>query len=290
MSRILSSYVFILIILFTISNISTTQEGNLLNDLSSTVVYLLQEDVDIIRINNEMYEIWLKVIDGKKPDSTNIKPYIKPFSGTGFFIYNNKNDLYLVTAAHVAQNISNNSWVILKGPSDVPIKLKLVDIVGSKNISWVIHPTADIAVVKLRPSEKINNNYLQQRFLPLELCLKELVSPPRDVQLTIMGFPLGLGVDKNFSPLTLHTKASSGLVEMNRFDTGIKSTFFLCEDPSLGGYSGAPCFDTSIYTIGSMTTTGGGMKIYGLIHGTISQGGGLTAVVPIKYLFDILQK
>lgn len=259
------------------------------DDLASVVVYLVQEKVEIVEKNNEYFELWLKKPDGKNPDSSNCYPKTSLNTGTGFFLAVNT-DMYLVTASHVAQHLTTSSYAILRGTNDEPVRLNLTDIIGAAELDWKISAEADVAVHKLRPSNGILT-YLKKRFLPSYLLVDSLYAPTRDTPLTIVGFPLGLGIDGYFSPLTLQTRSSSGLIRLPRFDNSVLSTFFICEDPSIGGYSGAPCFDTSIYKLGGMTTTGDGTKLYGLIHGTISDrtGGKLTAVTPIRYVLDLVE-
>lgn len=66
---------------------------------------------------------------------------------------------------------------------------------------------------------------------------------------------------------------------------------FLClESPSVGGYSGGPIFDLGYQIVGAMTTTKDKTRLYGIMHGTISDntGGKIAAVTPIIYLKDLI--
>ena len=104
-----------------------------------------------------------------------------------------------------------------------------------------------------------------------------------------MGYPLGLGTDGYMSPLSLESKASSGYLTLSRFDTQTTCTFFMLQDPSIGGYSGGPVYDISIYQMGGFMSTGSGTILHGFIHGTIGDntGGKLAAVTPAFYFHDV---
>lgn len=99
-------------------------------------------------------------------------------------------------------------------------------------------------------------------------------------------------VDGHVSPLTFESKASSGFITLARADTKKPCTFFILENPSIGGYSGCAIYDTSIYKHGTSVTTGGGTICYGFMHGTIfdDTGGKLAMVTPSHYLFDFFDK
>lgn len=255
------------------------------DDLASVVVFLVQERIETVKEGNEEFEVWLS-----KPGSGKYAPKLQRVTGTALFIADEQR-LFLVTASHVARQMSGSALAILRGLKDEPIKLKLTDLSGSAPYAWKYHPEADVAVLNLQPSQMVIQSYLQKRFLPTYILEDSLKAPARDLPLTVIGFPLGLGTEEHFSPLTLQTRSSSGLLRLSRFDNGVLSTFFICENPSIGGYSGAPCFDISIYKLGAMTTTGEGTKCYGLMHGTISDqtGGKLAAVVPSKFILDIIK-
>lgn len=208
--------------------------------------------------------------------------------GTGSFIVNG-NDIYIVTATHVSKNMDKTAYIILQGTNNFPVKIELSKLANP--IEWEDHPEADLSVLKLNPEPSILKNHLQDRFIPYEMVDTSKNAIPRDTQLTIIGFPLGLGATGHFSPLTYRTFPSSGLITLNRADTKTSQTFIILENPSIGGYSGGPVYDLSIIKSGNITMTGGGTKLHGFIHGTISDetGGKLTAITPAYYLKDLIK-
>jgi hypothetical protein len=222
----------------------------------------------------------------------NLRKQITPTkteTGTGSF-FQTKTDLYILTASHVAKVMDKDAVLIISDINSKPLVFKLSDITDS--VKWINHPIADMAILQLALSASQLNNYFQGRFLSLELINREKKAIPRNIQLTTIGFPLGLGASEYFSPLTFRTFASSGLITLNRFDTNTPQTFFILENPSIGGYSGGAVYDLSIYDQGNIKTTGGGTKMYGIMHGTISDatGGKLAAVTPTFYLFDLIEE
>ncbi len=278
--------IFILSV-FNINPVLSAQVYSL-DELSIAVVLLYREDVKTVNQDGVEHEVWLKAPDKDMPEPLKAKR-----SGTGYFIVKN-NQMYLVTAAHVALIMAPNNKAVLRGKEDTPITLSLSELSGYKDkLSWSFHEVADIAVLPLNPTKEIIQQHLTNRFLPFEVLVPDLRTPERETPLTVVGFPKGLGVEGHFSPLTLQSYASSGLLSMKRFDTHKISTLFLLQDPSVGGYSGAPVFDLGRYKWGgAIATTGTGTLCFGIMHGTISDdtGGKLSAVTPSKFIIETLEK
>lgn len=209
-------------------------------------------------------------------------------TGTGSFITKD-NKMYIVTATHVAKNMDSLAYVIIEDKKSLPVRLKLKEL--APNIKWKNHPIADLSILELNPKKEIIDKYLQKRFIPFDIIDLSQVAMPRNTQLTIIGFPLGLGANGHFSPLTYRSYPSSSLITFNRADTNTPQTFIILENPSIGGYSGGPVYDLSIVQAGNVTMRGNGTKLHGFIHGTISDttGGKLTAMVPAYYIKDLIK-
>lgn len=210
--------------------------------------------------------------------------------GTGTFI-SNGGKLAIITASHIAEYTNDNAEFIISDEYNKPIILNASQFnINGIQEEWIHHREADISICEIKPQREIIEKFMTERFLPLQLLSSERKPPSRDTTLTTLGFPLTLGSKGYFSPLTFESKASSGLLTMPRFDNHQLSTFFVLQDPAIGGYSGGPVFDLSIYKMGCVTTTGEGTKCYGIIHGTLSDntGGKLAAVTPSYNLFDLI--
>ena len=274
------------VVLFTLlAAQATAAQTWTIAQLSVAVVYLHRSETAQILDDGVMKEVWLK-----GPRDKNPQPRLLTQSGTGFLV-KDATRLYLVTAAHVAKAMGPGSLVTLAGPKDTPETIALDDLSGGPRPIWVQHESADVAVLVLKPSQQTVQRYLQGRFLPFEVFGPADAPPPRETQLTVIGFPKGLGVKGHFSPLTLQTLPASGFLSMKRFDVPIDTEFFMLQNPSTGGYSGAPVIDVSRYVMGAVTTTGEGTRLYGLVHGTISDdtGGKLAAVVPARFIVETLR-
>ena len=128
-------------------------------------------------------------------------------------------------------------------PFSFPVKSMLQK---SAVLTWVTHPHADVAVIQIDPTPQFFKDHLVGHFMPSSWLDGTKEAPLRAITLTVLGFPLRLGVAKYFSPISRETKAASGLLELPRFDTKVMSTFFITQDPSVGGFSGAPVFDTRL--------------------------------------------
>lgn len=279
-------YILLIFFISSLKPILAAQKFTI-DELSIAVVFLYRNEVETIKKKDGVvYEIWLRKQGKEKP-----KASIKRQSGTGFFIAKGKS-MFLVTASHVAKVLTPADKAVLRYRKDKPISLSLNILSGSKKkLQWSFHKKADIAVLTLHPTQEVYTKYLTNRFLPFEILIQEEKSSEREIPLTVIGFPRGLGVKDHFSPLTLQSYSSSGLLKMRRFDTYQMATFFLLQDPSIGGYSGAPVFDLGYYKLGSMTSTSGkGTLCYGLIHGTISDdtGGKLAAVIPSTFIVELI--
>ena len=205
--------------------------------------------------------------------------------GTGIFIEKD-NKAYLVTAEHVASETNVNSYIIYCDAVSNPLKRNLV--VLNANLSWKHHLIADISCLEIDIS--CNFDMLNGRCYPYSQIEFNTNIITRDEEITCVGFPNGLGVNGKFTPFTFRSFFSSNLVTFPRFDTKKPCNFLCLEHPSVGGYSGGPVFDLGYRIVGAMKTTTSDTRLYGLMHGTLSDntGGKIAAVTPIVYLKDII--
>ena len=207
--------------------------------------------------------------------------------GTAIFIEKN-NEPYLLTAAHVVKNLNYKTYVILSDSKGVPTKVDLNVLLGGSKFD--IHSEADLAKAKIVLT-KDNALYMENRCFPYSQI--DLTENPisKDIELTTIGFPLGLGsTGAKFSPLTYRTYVAAPLITLPRFDNKIPSDFIILELPFTGGYSGGPMFDLGYLISGAMTTTKEKTVLHGIVHGTIPDATGvkLAAITPCKYLSNWL--
>lgn len=217
--------------------------------------------------------------------------------GTGFLVQL-PGGLYLVTAEHVVSGLVADQKVTYGAEGDVVRTVDLRDLSGGKPPAWVLHGGADVAVLSLAGPPEVMK-VLSARALQPPHLINKLEAPSRERTLTTLGFPLGLGgialgPDGRISPLSRESHAASGLLTLARFDTKKPSTFFVLDNPSIGGFSGAPVFMLSgtVVSQGGIGFTPPVSFCMGLVHGTIgdSTGGKMAAVVPVVFITETLEK
>jgi hypothetical protein len=157
----------------------------------------------------------------------------------------------------------------------------------------------DVAVTLIHPKQNVLAK-LGGHFLARTMLSSENTAPSRERPLTTLGFPLALGVQEHFSPITRDSSPASGLITLPRFDTHTPATFYLLENASIAGFSGAPVFlipKPFATNSGSLAfpRTGSGsstLTCVGIVHGTISDetGGKMAAVTPSKYILETIDK
>lgn len=231
--------------------------------------------------------VFLRVPSDKKPGEIEI--------GSGFLVnFNNK--LFLTTAAHVAGLMSAKSSITLGIENDAAMTIALSDLTGG-DPKWVLHPVADVGVLLLHPAAKIES-ILTGRALPSSIFITKLEAPARDRPLTIVGFPLGLGVlytgpGAKISSIQKESKAASGLLTLPRSDTKKPTEFFVLDSPSVGGFSGAPVFVLpAAFSKGSGIAFSSTTLFVGLVHGTLSDstGGKFAVVVPSAFVTQTIDR
>jgi S1-C subfamily serine protease len=203
--------------------------------------------------------------------------------GTAIFIEKN-NEPYLLTAEHVVKNINPQTYAVLSDENGVPTKVMLNVLLGEATFTY--HGQADLAKAKIVVTPA-NSALLQGHCFPYNQIDISTNPISKDIELTTIGFPLGLGaVGAKFSPLSYRTYAAAPSITLPRSDKQVQCDFIILELPSVGGYSGGPLFDLGYVISGLMTQTKEKTILHGLVHGTISDptGGKLAAITPCKYL------
>lgn len=217
--------------------------------------------------------------------------------GTGFLILA-PDTLYLVTCEHVATAIGSDPSLTFGGANDVAQTYALRALGGTSPVRWIHHGTADVSAMEIS-GDPAAMEVLKPRALSLGHIFSNFDAPSRERPLTTFGFPLGLGAVKErsgdrVSPLAMESRAASGLMTMKRFDRVIPQVVFILQNPSIGGYSGAP-----VFKLPSTFSAGGAIAfskpdghVMGLVHGTLSDatGGKLAAVVPVAYVTELLER
>lgn len=277
-------HVAILLFLWSTQLYSQTNESPI-KSVSYSVAFLNDIRIETLKADGKTYEIWLK-----EPGSNFAKPKSYGITGTAFFV-SDTISLYIVTAEHVAKEMTPNSDIVINGESDKPMVYKLRDLAFRKDsLKWTSNSYADVATLLLDNNSKI---FQHPYFVPIPIDIIESERVPiREREVTTVGFPLGLGYEKHFSPISKVSKPSSGLIELPRFDNGVISTFFLLDDPSISGFSGSPVFELPTQLVaGKEPVFVNVYRLMGLVHGSIADktGGGFAAIVPSRYIIETLK-
>ena len=194
----------------------------------------------------------------------------------------------MVTATHVKNDVDSSTIIVFgdinnKSYTDALSSIKIGD--------WISHRVADLSIIELDINKL--SKYYSGRFLPSNEVLGDF-SVSRDVELTVTGFPRGLGTaltgSAHFSPFTFRSFPSSNILTLNRADTNTPCEFYCLENPSMVGYSGGPVFDLGYLKTPLMQQNYGSTLIKGFVHGTMSDntGGKIALITPAKYLLDLL--
>lgn len=227
---------------------------------------------------DDTFRYVFQLITRQSPDITNV--------GTGIFI-NHNDKHYLITASHVAKETTAQTIIAFGDDKNNCIKFLLSDF--NSSLKWQHHQIADISALKIVITDKIKWQ-LNNRFFPFDHVNITSNVISRDAELTVVGFPNGLGIHGKYSPFTFRSYASSAFVTLQRADTKSDSIFFCLENPSVGGYSGGPIFDLAYVIVGGGLMTKDKTMLHGIMHGTIfdNTGGKIAMVTPSFYLKDIL--
>jgi hypothetical protein len=214
------------------------------------------------------------------------------YVGTAFAA-NLNGRVFLVTAEHVTKELKGEASLTYGAQGDKAATVALAELVSK----WALHGEADVAVAEVPAAHPVTMLLKERALLP-QVFISKLEAPARERPLTTFGYPLGLGAllvgpDKRISPITRESRPASGLLTLKRFDTKQPTVMFLLDNPSIGGFSGAPVMLLpSAYSKGPALVFGGGSFCMGIVHGTIydNTGGKMAAVVPVSYVVETLKK
>lgn len=274
--------VTLLIVLF--STISLCQT---VDEMAKTVVYLSNKTKKMERIDGKIVEIWKK-----DPINGRLEPIYDNKTGTGFIIKHNNRD-YLVTAKHAADFLDSTAVIILNNLNNEKITIKfqlLSRALIIKNAKWFKHPQADIAIHAMAYPEKVD---------ALAVRTTDISKEDRELKLLsnvyILGFPFGLGLHNNISPIAKQAQIASNITSINNSNLNPNLKFYLLDQAIAQGYSGSPVYyaeetSSGVYIGDRAIAVGEAISIIGIISGSLSDatGGKISLVVPISYLWDII--
>lgn len=253
-------------------------------DLGRCVVMLERMFTETEKLDGKDVEVWLRA-----PGAHRGRPKRVKHLGSGFFVAT-RTDAYLVTAAHVAQDMDRSARVSFGGPGGRMQTILLSDLVPRRGpVPWAALRHADAAVLRIpRPPHELLGHFLPARLLPTRDGV-----PDGSLDLTITGFPLGLASERHFAPIAKHAHAASGILRFQGEDMGGPADYFLLDQPSTGGYSGAPVFvapQIELDDTGRVSLVG--PRCVGLVSRTISDEseGQFAAIVPAYVIRRVMAR
>lgn len=251
-----------------------------IDELGKTTVYLCEQMKCYEMKGGKKYEIWLKDIENQQ-----LQPKLATKSSTGFLISHHKRT-YLVTAAHVARNMSNKAEIIWNTASGKSRHFTFEELQkGLPYSKWFFHPSADIAVHPFGFTEKS-----EHILVPDEMFATEGEVIPLGTKVYVLGFPLNLGIRDILSPISKKAEIASWITTIDNPKLQPNLKFILLDEDLAAGYSGAPVFISPEPQMRNNTfVVGIQSKLIGIQSMTISDqtGGKISLVVPISYLNEV---
>jgi len=284
MKRVLFS--LLLIILFQNSVQAVSVE-----ELSKSVVLLRQQQQVVEMKNGKPFEVWYR-----DPASNKFEQRLEALSGTGFIIlYHGR--AYLVTAGHVARALSLPTAEIVMNLAEGKVMSSTFGWLAEQKIiqgaRWFHHPKADISV---HPLAFIDPKLIDVRSIDETVFPKQKTNIPLLTTAYILGFPKYQGVQENLSPLAKKAEIASKITSVNDPSVPPELKYIFLDQALAQGYSGAPVFyfeevPSGISFAGKPMMVNGGLRLLGIQSSDLRDdtGGKLSLVVPIQYLWEILE-
>jgi hypothetical protein len=272
-----------LCLLFVFLSVTREVYASSINELAKSAVYIREKKQVYETHAKKEYELWLK-----DPTTKQEMPKLEVLSGTGFFISHNQK-IYLVTAAHVAKQLSKKAEIFVNTASgEIAVHTLGVIQKALPESKWFVHPIADIAIHPFGFKEKTDHILLSEN-----MWRDETKILPIGEKVYIFGFPLNLGVQDKLSPLSKKAEVASWLTTIDMVGLDPRLLFILLDQDLAQGYSGAPVFRSPEARL-SNNNDGliiGGEKLIGIQSMTISDktGGKISLVVPLSYLKEIFE-
>lgn len=233
-----------------------------IDDASKSIVFLSNSIPVTQNVQGVPYEVYLK-----NPTNNALTAQRIPVSASGLIVATS-NACYLVTAKHVASVMTPDCEMAMSGDSGEAIYLRFPTSTGQPpDIGWVNHSNANVSVCPLPVRSIEALKAIQNRAFPFSSLVGGTNIISRDVNLTILGFPLGLGAQDKIIPFSRDTKIAHGwLHDANGY-------YYLLQDPAVSGYSGGPLIESSEANLvnkpSGIGAASGGARCWGFVSGTV---------------------
>lgn len=275
------------IVLTLIFSILTPVYAGIVDDISKTVVFLKQQRPQRTVIDGNTAEMFYRLLGTEE-----YKPISEVIIGSGFIIRHQNRD-YLVTAKHVAKEMSPTGEIIVNLKNGKFTVVTFQALSEAKNIipeaHWFHHATADISIHPICYPPSIDVMYIPEDIFQKDNDEIQLLN-----KAYIVGFPMGFGVLDKLSPIAKEAKLASKLTSIADPRIPKDLHFYLLDQALSQGYSGAPVFYVEDVTATNVTPKikiGEKIHLLGLQSSAYSDktGGKISLVVPISYIIEIFE-
>lgn len=285
MRRISFSLINIVIFLYLCTAIESSYAITI-DLLGTTTVCLRKQKQRTIKKGGKEYEVWLKDIETKK-----MQPDLETRYGTGFLV-SHKNRIYLVTAAHVARDMSSEAEVLWNTTFGELLQYAFAEVQQRlPHAKWFFHPAADVAIHPFGFTGKAKPKH---SFVGENMFITEDKRLPLGTKIYVLGFPLSLGVGDILSPLSKKAEIASWITTIDDPDINPNLKFIILDEGLASGYSGAPVFispEPLVTNSSARLAVRRRLRLIGILSANISDrtGGKISLVVPVSYLNEIFE-
>lgn len=193
--------------------------------------------------------------------------------------------LFIVTAGHASAETNAESRIRYRDSTGESQWVTIKSLVPPSSNPWHRDPTSDFAIAELhsREGNEVYISHLTELSIPLESLCTE--TPRRATAVVTIGFPLGIGVRPDVSPLAVvgHVASRETLAESS---WGQEPIVF--SSPALAqGTSGGPTF---LLSESQGSTSQGSTEVVGMYVGIVhdSSGAKLSKMVPAHLIRDCI--
>lgn len=194
--------------------------------------------------------------------------------------------LYLVTTAHIAQQMDSSAYLICndkKGEKACRIYLKELN--KDSIIPWQYHEYADLAILSI---EKRNSykKLLRNKAVDTRFFIKKADDVTMGKKVETLGFPLTHGVSDLLSPFIYESKIVNNVLPFRSLTNSEMCDFIFIQPCTMQGNDGSPVFFVK----------DGNITIEGFVHGRVyddeEQKNNVIfdLVTPAYYFFEIVDK
>lgn len=192
--------------------------------------------------------------------------------GSGFFMKDDLDGIWLITAKHVADKMGLNTSILYSKGDQLSNCMGLMNMCN--DIDFKSHTTADISILLLKNDDKYIKKYA---FTVSDLADESDIS--RHTLISCVGFPSGVGAkyeSEEFIPITKTSYTAAPIMTLEIDALGGKQKTILVDNLIPQGMSGGPAFSH---------TSEGIFKICGINHSSKLNSFG--AITCISYLKEI---